>query len=203
MVCIGTSATLADPKDPDGDNEAVAKRFASRFFGVDERRVTLDAITDGLMALFRKDPSLIETLLPELQAEEAPVFFGHNKWVPVYKSLRYMVLREFTTSVRSTRWLEALGLTRIVYRGLSANHERVLQWANKVGISGEEAVDLISLILDGWRRNRMVFIADDPVYSRYHRKHDPYIQLGLLSLYDFHPSGVDKHSIKTNKFATG
>ncbi len=165
--------------------------------------MTLDAITDGLMALFRKDPSLIETLLPELQAEEAPVFFGHNKWVPVYKSLRYMVLREFTTSVRSTRWLEALGLTRIVYRGLSANHERVIQWAKKVGISGDEAVDLISLILDGWRRNRMVFIADDPVYSRYHRKDDPYIQLGLLSLYDFHPSGVDKHSTKTNKFATG
>jgi hypothetical protein len=41
VVCVGTSATLADPKDPDGDNEAVAKRFASRFFGVDERRVTL------------------------------------------------------------------------------------------------------------------------------------------------------------------
>ncbi|TVS13641.1 MAG: DUF1998 domain-containing protein, partial [Planctomycetaceae bacterium] len=165
--------------------------------------IPLDAITDGLMELFCKDPSLIDSLLPELQGEEAPVFFGHNKWVPVYKSLRYMVLREFTTSVRSTRWLEALGLTRIVYRGLSPSHDRVIQWAKKVGITGAEAVDLISLILDGWRRNRMVFIADDPVYSQYHRKDDPYIQLGLLSLYDFHPGGVDKHSTKTNKFATG
>ncbi len=41
VVCVGTSATLADPKDPDGDNEAVARRFASRFFGVDERKITL------------------------------------------------------------------------------------------------------------------------------------------------------------------
>jgi hypothetical protein len=164
--------------------------------------IPLDAITDGLMEMFRKDQSLIDTLLPELQGEEAPVFFGHNKWVPVYKSLRYMVLREFTTSVRSTRWLEALGLARIDYKGLTASHDKVVQWAKHVGISADEAVDLISLILDGWRRNRMVFIADDPVYSKYHRKDDPYIQLGLLSLYDFHPGGVDKHSTKTDKYAT-
>jgi ATP-dependent helicase YprA (DUF1998 family) len=165
--------------------------------------IQLDAITDGLMEMFRKDQSLIDMLLPELQGEEAPVFFGHNKWVPVYKSLRYMVLREFTTSVRSTRWLEALGLTRIIYKGLSANHDKVIQWAKHVGITADEAVDLISLILDGWRRSRMVFIADDPVYSQYHRKDDPYIQLGLLSLYEFHPGGVDKYSTKTNKYATG
>jgi len=165
--------------------------------------IPLDAITDGLMDRFRKDQSQIDTLLPELQGEEAPVFFGHNKWVPVYKSLRYMVLREFTTSVRSTRWLEALGLTRIAYDSLTSRNDKVIQWAKKVGITGDEAVDLISLILDGWRRNRMVFIADDPVYSQYHRKDDPYIQLGLLSLYDFHPGGIDKYSTKTNKYATG
>jgi ATP-dependent helicase YprA (DUF1998 family) len=165
--------------------------------------ISLDAITDGLMEMFRKDQSLIDSLLPELQGEEAPVFFGHNKWVPVYKSLRYMVLREFTTSVRSTRWLEALGLARINYRGLSTSNDKVIQWAKHVGITADEAVDLISLILDGWRRNRMVFIADDPVYSQYHRKDDPYIQLGLLSLYDFHPGGVDLYSTKTNKYATG
>ena len=155
------------------------------------------------METFRKDQALIESLLPELLTEEAPVFFGHNKWVPVYKSLRYMVLREFTTSVRSTRWLEALGLVRIIYSGLTPQHEKVRQWAKRLGLTADEAVDLISLFLDGWRRNRMVFIADDPVYSQYHRKDDPYIQLGLLSLHDFHPGGLDKHSTKTNRFATG
>ncbi len=165
--------------------------------------VPLDAITDGLMERLRKDNTLVETLLPELHSEEAPMLFGHNKWVPIYKSLRYMVLREFTTSVRSTRWLEALGLAQISYKGLTASNEKVSLWASRVGITGEQAVDLISLILDSWRRNRMVFIADDPVYSRYHRKDDPYIQLGLLALYDFYPGGVDLFSSKTNKFATG
>ncbi|HQX54184.1 MAG TPA: helicase-related protein, partial [Planctomycetaceae bacterium] len=165
--------------------------------------IPLDAITDGLMAIFRKDSTLTEMLLPELLGEEAPVYFGHNKWIPIYKSLRYMVLREFTTSVRSTRWLEALGLARVSYKGLSAEHAKIISWAKKVGVSASEAVDTISLILDGWRRNRMVFIADDPVYSKYHRKDDPYIQLGLLALQEFHPGGVDKHSSTTNNFVTG
>jgi ATP-dependent helicase YprA (DUF1998 family) len=169
--------------------------------------VELDAIVDGLMDIFRKDSSLIESLLPELQSEEAPVFFGHNKWVPVYKSLRYMVLREFTTSVRSTRWLEALGLSQVHYAGLTAERESVIQWANLIGVTPTEAVDLISLILDGWRRNRMVHIANDPVYSQYHRKDDPFIQLGLLALSDFHPGGLDlykpeaRSSVKTGLIA--
>jgi ATP-dependent helicase YprA (DUF1998 family) len=165
--------------------------------------IPLDAITDGLMNIFRKDSALTETLLPELLGEEAPVYFGHDRWIPIYKSLRYMVLREFTTSVRSTRWLEALGLARVSYKGLTPGHGRVIEWAKKVGITASAAVDTISLILDGWRRNRMVFIADDPVYSKYHRKDDPYIQLGLLSLHEFHPGGVDKYSNTTNKFVTG
>ena len=41
------------------------------------------------------DPAVV--LLPELTGEEAPATFGHNKWVPVHRALRYMVLREFTT----------------------------------------------------------------------------------------------------------
>ncbi len=165
--------------------------------------IPLDAITDGLISVFRKDPSLIETLLPELQGEEAPVFFGHDRWVPVYKSLRYMVLREFTTSVRSTRWLEALGLVRVEYDGLRTENAGVGRWAQAVGITPGGAVDLISLILDGWRRGRMVFVANDPVYSKYHRKDDPYIQLGLLALHDFHPKGVDLNSSQSNRYATG
>jgi ATP-dependent helicase YprA (DUF1998 family) len=40
VICVGTSATLADPGKPDPDDE-VARRFASRFFGVDANKVTL------------------------------------------------------------------------------------------------------------------------------------------------------------------
>ena len=75
------------------------------------------------MEIFRKDQNLIDTLLPELTGEEAPATFGHNKWVPVHRALRYMVLREFTTGVRRTDCLESMGLAKVVYEGLTPEQQ--------------------------------------------------------------------------------
>ena len=41
IICIGTSATLADPSKKEKDNDEAARRFASRFFGVDANKVKL------------------------------------------------------------------------------------------------------------------------------------------------------------------
>ena len=41
ILCIGTSATLSDPTKRDDDNDETARRFASRFFGVDADKVKL------------------------------------------------------------------------------------------------------------------------------------------------------------------
>ncbi len=41
ILCIGTSATLSDPTKRDQDNDETARRFASRFFGVDASKVRL------------------------------------------------------------------------------------------------------------------------------------------------------------------
>ena len=41
IICIGTSATLSDPAKQGQDNDETARRFASRFFGVDAGKVTL------------------------------------------------------------------------------------------------------------------------------------------------------------------
>ena len=85
------------------------------------------------MEVFRKDQNLIDTLLPELTGEEAPAIFGHNKWVPVYKALRYMVLREFTTGVRRTDCLESMGLARVVYEGVNPQSKGLREWAEVAG----------------------------------------------------------------------
>jgi hypothetical protein len=41
ITCIGTSATLSDPSKKVQDNDETARRFASRFFGVDAAKVKL------------------------------------------------------------------------------------------------------------------------------------------------------------------
>ena len=163
----------------------------------------LDAITDKLMEWFRKDQNLIDTLLPELTGEEAPAVFGHNKLVPVYKALRFMVLREFTTGVRRTDCLESMGLAKVVYEGVSPQTKSLQQWAEVVESSPEEAVEAISLILDNWRRSRYLFVTSDPIFSRYHPKDDPYIQAGLLNLRDFHPAGFVALTGDADKYARG
>jgi rubrerythrin len=161
----------------------------------------LDAITDRLMELFRKDKSLIDALLPELTGEEAAATFGQNPLVPVYKALRYMVLREFTTGVRRTDCLESMGLAQVAYSGVNVTSKGVLELATTLGISPEEAVEGISLILDNWRRNRILYVNTDPIYSHFHAKDDQYIQAGLLPLRDFRPEGLLLNPDQSNKYA--
>lgn len=165
--------------------------------------LALDGMTDKLMEMFRKDQNLIDTLLPELTGEEAPATFGHNKWVPVHRALRYMVLREFTTGVRRTDCLESMGLARVEYDGLVPTNKKLRDLAETVGISPDEAVAGISLILDNWRRSRILHITGDPIFSRYHAKDDPYIQAGLLPLKEFRPQGLLLTAGQNDDYARG
>lgn len=72
--------------------------------------LTLDAVTEQLTQIFRKDRNLIESLLPELTGEESEaVFLAANLGVRTHKALKYMVLREFTTGVRRTDCRESMG----------------------------------------------------------------------------------------------
>jgi len=165
--------------------------------------LSLYAITDKLMEFFRKDKNLIETLLPELIGEEAEARFGHDIWVPVYTALRYMVLREFTTGVRRTDCLESMGLVRVAYENLTPADKGLRDWATLMHISPEEAVEGISLILDNWRRSRILFVNSDPIFSHFHAKDDRYIQAGLLPLKEFRPEGLLLSADKNDKCARG
>ena len=147
-------------------------------------------IRHHLVERFRADRSLIESLLPELTTEEWPFGFGPNNWQPLIHTLRYMVLREFTTGVRRLDCLEAMGLARVVYDGLSPTDQGLRDWADMLGIAPDEAVEAVSLILDSWRRNRCLNVPEDPIFSHYHAKDDPYIQSGLLPLREFRPEGL-------------
>ncbi|MCY2926090.1 MAG: hypothetical protein NT031_11730, partial [Planctomycetota bacterium] len=165
--------------------------------------LSLDAVIDQLTEAFRKDRKLVDALLPELTSEEAEATFGHNVLVAVHRALRYMVLREFTTGVRRVDCLESMGLARVVYDGLTPENKRLIQWAKMVGITPEQAVEAISLILDLWRRNRILFVPNDPVFSRYHPKDDSYIQAGLLPLKEFRPEGLLLNVGPEDKYARG
>ena len=172
------------------DPGAFGGEWVLTFVAKTDNRRGQPPLTDRLMELFRKDKGLIDALLPELTGEEAAATFGQNPLVPVYKALRYMVLREFTTGVRRTDCLESMGLAQVVYSGVNVASKGVRELATTLGISPEEAVEGVSLILDNWRRNRILYVNTDPIYSHFHAKDDPYIQAGLLPLREFRPEGL-------------
>jgi Domain of unknown function (DUF1998)/Helicase conserved C-terminal domain len=163
--------------------------------------ISLDKVADALAELFRRDRSLIDTLLPELTGEYARERFGSDIRLAASRSLRYMVLREFTTGIRRTDNLESMGLARISYAGLSTDQPGLRNWAELTGLDAEIAVDAISLILDIWRRNRILLVPHDPIYSRFHAKDDQYIQAGLLPLAEFRPEGLLLTAAGTDKYA--
>jgi ATP-dependent helicase YprA (DUF1998 family) len=148
------------------------------------------ALTDRLGEMFRKDRGLIDTLLPELTGEESEAVFGHNLQNAVYLALKYMVYREFTTGVRRRDCLESMGLALVGYDGLNPKDDGLRAWADLLGISPDEAVNAVSLLLDLWRRNRYLHIPNDDVFTCYHPKDHPYIQAGLLPLREFRPEGL-------------
>ncbi|HEX6985880.1 MAG TPA: helicase-related protein, partial [Planctomycetaceae bacterium] len=58
----------------------------------------------------------------------------------------------------------------------------------------------MAALLDLWRRSRILYVPDGPIFSSYHRKDDPFIQQGLLPLGDFRPMGLAL-SDDSNRFA--
>ena len=92
----------------------------------------LTRLPHTLLGKFRASSQGLDRLLPELTGEEAPATFGHNKWVPVHRALRYMVLREFTTGVRRTDCLESMGLAKVIYEGLSPSSTVLRNWAEAI-----------------------------------------------------------------------
>lgn len=156
-----------------------------------DRSLSLDELTDELQASFKRQRRLVEVLLPEMVEEFADqTFEQRNLWIRVGRALEYMVLREFTSGLRKREILEAMGLARVDYEGLTPEQSDVVQWANIVGITPTEAVQGVSLILDTWRRGRMLYVDRDPVFSHYHKKDDPWVQAGLLPVREFKPEGM-------------
>ena len=112
-----------------------------------------------------------------------------------------MVLREFTTGVRRTDCLESMGLAQVIYGGINSKSKGIQELATTLGISPDEAAEGVILILDNWRRNRILYVNGDPIYSHFHFKDDPYIQAGLLPLREFRPEGLLFEPDQANKYA--
>lgn len=154
------------------------------------QELSFDQLADKLQNRFRKEKSLIEQLYPEIMEEYAESYLSRDLYTRLSKAIDYSIITEFSAGLRRREVLESMGLVRVNYQGLDASNRALISWADNYGLSPEEAVNGVSLLIDGWRRGRMLYISRDPIYSKYHAKDDPYILAGLLPLREFRPEGL-------------
>lgn len=150
-------------------------------------------VTDLAEQLYRRLKSnrdLARALAPELFRN--PMYSEHTKRFDENLRLfvHFTVLRELTIGYMQRDGLEPWGLMRVDYKGLSASDAWIQRWAGELGLQAEELVNGISTLLDGWRRERVLYEPMREAFSRYWRSSDREVEEGLLPLMEFPPRGV-------------
>ncbi len=173
-----------------------ARRIRLRHMMYEELQVadeplSLADIAHRLYHKFIQNKRLVLTIFPELEDDSAEIIEPRRD-VRIHTALKYMVIREFSAGIRQRDALETLGLAKVEYKNLDPAHPDVIAWAKQAELTPEQAVDAIALLLDVWRRNRIMHIEGENIYGRFHRKEDHWVRVGILPLGEgFHPTGID------------
>ncbi|MCB2211767.1 DEAD/DEAH box helicase [bacterium] len=94
--------------------------------------------------------------------------------------LRIQVLREVTTAINQRYGLEPWGRMRVIYDGLSETAPFIRRWANVIGVPPADLLGGIIALLDGFRRQRVLYDPARQIFSRFMNDGAPEIQRGYL-----------------------
>lgn len=178
-----------------------ARRYRLRYLVLERLReleaktaapVSLSDLHAGLLDLIDADRDLARVLAPEVFESAGSDAFGHGVRERLSRFLRMQLLRELATSFPQRDSLERWGQVRVDYFGLAPDVEAVADTATRIGMSANETVAAAASLLDVWRRGRMLFDADEPIFGRWYRDGDPEIQRGYLpsGFVDVRPAGI-------------
>lgn len=176
-----------------------ARRYRLRYLILEAIRdhggpISVGDIHRRVEARLRDDLDLAQALVPEAFQMRADEAFGQLAKRDLSRFLRIQVLRELTTSLKQVASLERWGLVRIVYAGLEADNLRVQQAAEQLGRPVEEIIDAVASLLDTWRRDGMLYDAEEPIFSRWWRNGDEDVLRGFV------PVGLTQRPPKGLKF---
>ncbi|GLV59818.1 DEAD/DEAH box helicase [Dictyobacter sp. S3.2.2.5] len=172
-----------------------ARRYRLRHLIYDFLRERSDpsSITDireYLLSRFHLDRSLARVLAPEVFSGRADEAYGKALDQQLSYYLHIMLMREWTTSFKQRDSLETWGKARVVYYNVSADHPWIQEWAQRLHLPAIELAEGISSLLDAYRRNRLFYDSNAPIFSRYWREGDDEVQRGYLPFFDFPPKGL-------------
>jgi len=129
------------------------------------RPVSLGDIEEHLLKVFRGDKDLAVALAPEVYQDRVEEAYGRSTERELRKFLRITLLRELATSFQQKDGLEVWGVIRVEYHGLDPRDPDLQAWAERVGLSPEEAAVGIAALLDVYRRNRHLYDPREPILA--------------------------------------
>jgi len=154
------------------------------------RPVSIGDIEEHLLKVFRQDKDLAISLAPEVYRERVEEAYSRSTERELRRFLRITLLRELATSFQQKDGLEVWGVIRVEYDGLDPQDPELQAWAERVGLSAEEAALGIAALLDVYRRGRHLYDPREPIFSRQWREGDEEVLRGYLPLFDWPPKGL-------------
>lgn len=147
-------------------------------------------IREYLMTRFRQDRTLARVLAPEVFAGRSDEAFGHELDKQLSYYIHILLVREWSTGFKQRDSLETWGKARVVYAGVEPEHSWIQEWAEKLNLTSQELATGIASLLDAYRRNRLLYDSNAPIFTRYWREGDDEVQRGYLPFFDFPPKGM-------------
>lgn len=162
-----------------------ARRYRLRYLILEAIRGPgrVTSISDVQLAVerfLREDVDLARALAPEAFQSSVEEAFGQQQKRDLSRFVRIQVLRELTTSMTQIASLERWGLMRVEYSSVTSAEPRIEQLAAMLGRPVDEVVDCLLTLLDSWRRDAMLYDADEPIFSRWWREGDEDVLRGFV-----------------------
>ena len=162
-----------------------ARRYRLRYLILDAIRqqggpASITDVERVVEQVLRADLDLARALAPEAFQSRADEAFGQQAKRDLTRFLRIQVLRELTTSMTQIASLERWGLMRVDYADVRADVPRVQELATALGRPVGDVVALLETLLDTWRRDAMLYDADEPIFGRWWREGDEDVLRGFV-----------------------
>ncbi|MFW6118828.1 MAG: DEAD/DEAH box helicase [Planctomycetota bacterium] len=175
-----------------------ARRYRMRHLIYDHLRNQTTPISVGdlqrhLLGRLTDDADLGRALAPEVYEAREEEAFGTGLQNLLKRYLRFILLRELATSFKQRDSLENWGVARVEYEGIRPDAQWMQEWSERTGVEPGLLAHGLANLLDSFRRGRILYDAQTPIFSKYWHESAEEIQHGLLPHFDFPPEGIKKY----------
>ncbi len=169
----------------------------------ENKPTSIGDLSHKVFDIFKSDRQLTRYMAPEVYSTESDDVYSKRIEENLKKFIRIMILLELTQAMKWRRNLEAWGMLRVVYKGISddTNDEELIHITRQYGLNLEEIKDFLGNLLDIYRRGNALFDPITPIFERFWHEGNDEIQHGIVppSLAKLHPFGLVFQKDKNNE----